>query len=74
MPVCIGPGPTALTVIPSSPSSTASERVSPTTPCFAAVYADADGEPPTPSVEEMFIIRGCSDFRRYGKAARIVVV
>jgi hypothetical protein len=33
----IGPGHTQLTVTPVRPSSTASDRVSPTTPCLAAV-------------------------------------
>ena len=33
IPVRIGPGPTALTVIPVSPSSTARDLVRPTTPC-----------------------------------------
>ena len=37
MPVRIGPGQMQFTVMPSVPSSTASERVRPTTPCFAAV-------------------------------------
>ena len=37
MPVRMGPGQMQLTVMPSLPSSTASERVRPTTPCLAAV-------------------------------------
>jgi hypothetical protein len=36
MPVRIGPGQMQFTVMPSRPSSTASERVRPTTPALAA--------------------------------------
>ena len=37
IPVCIGPGHTALTVTPSGPNSTANALVRPTTPCLEAV-------------------------------------
>jgi hypothetical protein len=38
MPVWIGPGQMQFTVTPFAPSSTASARVRPTTPCLLAVY------------------------------------
>lgn len=38
--VAMAPGATQLTLIPESPSSVASVLVRPSTPCFAAQYAD----------------------------------
>ena len=57
MPVRIGPGQMQLTVTPSGPSSHASDRVSPTTPCFDAVYGLKKGVAPSPSVDAMSTIR-----------------
>ena len=57
MPVAIGPGQTQFTVTPCGPSSTASDRVSPTTPCLLTVYGERKGVAPRPSVEAMFTIR-----------------
>ena len=71
MPVCIGPGPTAFTVIPSSPNSTASERVNPTTPCFAAVYADAVAEPPPLRWRKYLLFAG---FLTFADKARLLVL
>ncbi len=59
------------TVMPSRPSSTASERVNPTTPAFAAEYGLCNAVAPSASVEAILTIRGHFDLRRYGSAARI---
>ena len=50
MSVSVNPGHTALTVMPFFASSTASERVSPITPCFAALYALMYAPPTSPAV------------------------
>src|SRR5664280_2115444 len=70
MPVVIGPGQMQFTVMPSRPSSTASERVSPTTPAFAAEYGLCNAVAPSASVEAILTIRGDFDLRKYGSAAR----
>ena len=57
MPVLIGPGHTQFTVTPCGPSSHASERVRPTTPCLLAVYGLRNGVAPSPSVDAMFTTR-----------------
>ena len=46
-----------LTVTPCGPSSQASERVRPTTPCLLAVYGEMYGVAPRPSVDAMFTMR-----------------
>ena len=52
------------TVMPSRPSSTASERVSPTTPALAAEYGLCKAVAPSASVEAMLTIRGDFDWRK----------
>ena len=64
MPVRTGPGQMQFTVIPSPANSTASERVKPITPVFAAVYGLAYFVAPNPSVEAMFTMRPPSARRR----------
>src|SRR2546430_17052586 len=63
MPVVIGPGQMQFTVMPSQPSSTASERVNPTTPAFAAEYGLCNAVAPSASVEAMLTIRGDFDLQ-----------
>jgi hypothetical protein len=60
----MGPGQMQLTVIPSAPSSTASDRVSPITPVLAAVYGLPYLVAPRPSVDAMLTMRGCDALRR----------
>ena len=71
MPVVIGPGQMQFTVMPSRPSSTASERVRPTTPALAAEYGLCSAVAPSASVEAMLTMRGHFDLRKYGSAARM---
>ena len=52
------------TVMPSRPSSTASERVRPATPALAAEYGLFVAVAPSASVEAMLTIRGHFDWRR----------
>ena len=75
MPVSVEPGQTALTVMPAVPSSLATLRTRPTTPCFAATYAEIDGCPPSPAAEAMAMtrpVRGFGRFRMTGIAAENV--
>ena len=72
MAVRIGPGHTQFTVMPSRPSSTASDRVSPITPCLAAVYGLSPDVAPSPSVDAMLTMRGHSERRMCVSDARIV--
>jgi len=71
IPVVIGPGQMQFPVMPSRPSSTASERVNPTTPAFAAEYGLCNAVAPSASVEAILTIRGHFDLRKYGSAARM---
>ena len=57
MSVSVYPGQTALTVIPNFAVSSASDRVSPTTPCLAAAYADMRGAALRPAVDAMLTMR-----------------
>src|SRR4051812_16075441 len=70
MPVLIGPGQTQFAVTPLGPSSTASERVRPITPCLAAVYAGMPAVAPSPSVDATLTIRPRPSRRRSSSAAR----
>lgn len=56
MGVRVNPGAIALTRIPLRPCSTAAVRVSPTTPCFAAVYDDNPAVPTTPATDAVLTI------------------
>src|SRR5262245_33248629 len=56
-PVRIGPGHTALMVIPRAEYTTAICRVSPTTPCLAATYAAPPPVPLRPATEAMLTMR-----------------
>ena len=62
--VRIGPGQMQLTVIPSRPSSTASDRVRPVTPAFAAEYGLCNAVAPSASVEAILTMRGDFDLRK----------
>jgi hypothetical protein len=62
--VRIGPGQMQLTVMPSRPSSTASERVRLVTPPLAAEYGLCSAVAPSASVEAMLTMRGHFDLRR----------
>ena len=71
MPVWIGPGQMQFTVTPDAPSSTASARVSPTTPCLLAVYGLLNAVAPSPSVEAMLTIRPSPLRVSWSRQARI---
>jgi hypothetical protein len=53
MPVLVTPGATALTRMPVPANSTAAARVSPLTPCLAAMYAPLSGIAAAPSIEDV---------------------
>lgn len=57
MPVSTNPGHTAFTVTPVAASSAASARVSPTSACFDAQYADVYAYPVSPAFDATFTTR-----------------